>query len=376
VSQSAQTQDEPARAPEAVTAALRPLRLPLASALLAYLSLLFLISLGRVMNGEELISGTAGPSFAERASGQQGSYLGLITLGLLALVVFLVAAREPLKVARPVVLATMVLTAFGLLMGFIGMLAGFFADRAGGLNSTRDKIEGALLDLPMIGLYVLFALFLLALLGADGLPRPAKSAGAQPYGQYSGPPQPGGIPGFPLPEQQAYGYQQPPQQGQSYDPWQGYPQQGYQQHQPEQSSYQPQQPEQAPYQPPQRPPDQAPYYPPEQSYRAPDPQPQYRQPEPSRQPEPTGPAEFTQSPFAPYQPPTEHDRPGPTPSPSPPPAWPQQPAPTQPLPGQDQQRPEDPERHPDQIQDPPANQHRNDSPDPPQPHAGWSGPHL
>lgn len=398
MSQSSESHDESARTPGVLATSLHTLRLPLALTLLAYLALSFLISLGRIAFGEKISDITgAGLSFAERASGEQATFLSLLTLILLAIAVALAVTGGPLKLARPIALTTLVLTGLGLLFGLIGTLSFFFVDSQGSFRSTRDKIEGTLLDLPVMGLYILFALVLLALIGPKGLPRAPKPEPQQQYGQqYSGAPQQGGIPGFPPVEQQPYGgYQQPPQQGQAYDPWQGYPQQGYQQqpYQPDPPPYQPQDPapyqpqpqQQAPYQPqqaPEPPPYQPPQRPAEQSPWNQPPQPPYQQPDPSASPsEPTKLVDISKhedeseppspSPFAPYRPSAEEERPSSSPQP---PAWPQQSSQSQPPldDGQqaetDEQRPADP---PDWHQD----RRRNEAPEPP-PYGGWSGPHL
>lgn len=388
MSHSVETHDESIRTPGLVATALEKLRLPLAIALLAYLALRFLLSFSRLVSGEaETTRLIVQDSFAQRTADEHVHYLGLFTLLLLALVVALVAVREPLKLARPLVLTTLVLTGIGLFLGVVGTLAFLFVDSIGSTQSTRDKFEATLLDLPVIALYVLFGLFLLGLLGPKGLPRPPKREPAQQqqqnYGQYSGPQQ-GGIPGFPPVEHQ-YGYQQPPQ-NQSYDPWQGYPQQGYQQqpYQPE-PAYQ-QQPEQAPYQPPQWPGAHPSYQQAEQSHRPPDQaqQPSYRGPEqPAGQPgasrqgeqaEPVAETEPVQSPAAPYRSSFEPDRPNTAPPPPPPASWPQQP--TQALPVPPGEQPPEGQQGPDQVQDWDQDGHRKDAPEPPPPYAGWSGPHL
>lgn len=310
--------------PGPLARALQSLRLPLALALLAYLVLRFLISLFRIISGENF-SSLGESSFADRISDQTGEYLGLFTLLLLAIAVALVAAVEPLKVARPIVLTTLILTGIGLLLGVFGMLAYFFTRSSDTFNSTRDKVESTLLDLPVIALYALFALFLLALLGAKGLPRAPKRERRPQHGrQYPGAPQQGGIPGFPPVEQQPYGYQQQPQ-SQAYDPWQGYPQQGgyqqqgyqntgYQQGYQQQQQQQPYQPEPT-YQPPQRPTEQAPWNQPPQ-------QPPYHQPDPPAAPsDATRPVDISKHE-------DEHAAP-------PPPAWPHQPPAHQPPPQDD-----------------------------------------
>lgn len=352
MSHTHESQDESARRPGAVTTALSALRLPIALALLAYLVLDFLISLGRIISGGRGIVTSAGPGFAERAASQQSTFLSPLTLILLVLLVAIVAAREPIKLARPVVLTALVLTGVGLLFGLVGLLSAFFVDSRFGFNTTRDKIEQTLLDLPVLALYVLFALFLLALLGAKGLPRTPKPQRSQQYGQqYPGASQ-GGIPGFPPLEQQPYGYQQPPQ-SQAHDPWQGYPQQGYQQQQPYQQEPQYQQPPQQPWQQ-QRPAEQSPYQQPQQ--------PPYRQQDPpAGAREPSTPVDVSKHEDS------SEDRPNTAP---PAPSWPQQPSHTQPLPESDS------DKAPDEARDWYTDQRRNDSPDPPPPYSGWSGPHL
>ncbi len=355
MSQSAETQDEPARTPGPIATALQPLRLPLALAALTFLALQFLVSLFRMAFGEKLSALSDASPLSARIVSEQNAYLSVLTLILLVSVVALAATREPLKVARPLVLTTLVLTGIGLLLGFIGTLAFLFVESQGPFNSGRDKVEETILDLPLIGLYVLFGLFLLSLLGAKGLPRTPKPERPQQYGQhYAVGPQQGGIPGFPPVEQQQYGYQQQPQppqqQNPAYDPWQGYPQQGYQQ-QP-QAPYQPEQPyqqPQAPYQPPQQP-EPAPYQPPQQAPYQPS-----QHPDLSKHSEPSAPA--------------EQDRP------DSPPAWPSQPTQALPLPEQGQARPEANPQQPGQVQDWYSDQRRPDDETPP-PYGNWNGPHL